>query len=1278
MAQLSLQVLGGFELLADGEPVSLPPKKARALLAYLAVSEGRPQSRDRLAALLWEDADEGQARTSLRQALTSIRKSLSDVGADVLHAGTETVRLDVSAMDVDALEFARHAQSAEPARRERAAAMYRGHLLDGMDVRAPAFEDWLRAERERLRTLATDALATLIEQNLKADNHGPALAAATQLLALDPLREDVHRDAMRIYVAHGRHAAALEQYRRCREILRLELGVPPEPETERLYREVLQYRHAAAASTDEPQAVAERIEEIQQPVPSPEAPQLRHATVFLTDISGFTAFAGSADPEDLHDFLLRYRALVRARVRQYGGTVTNYIGSRLMAVFGVPIAHGDDAERAILAAVAIRDSVPKMQNVAGKQLQSQIGVAGGRVLASQDSGGTTLTGGPVSVAARVMEGAAPGEIRITGEVREAVGERLHSELLPGVTVAGIENAPAIWRVESLQRGLDGRSARNFVGRAFELRELGGMLDNCISAQSGRVVLVRGDPGIGKTRLMEALAGQAREAGFDPHFGQIVEFGGDPLSMLVRNLIGAGPNAEADEAMQALDQAPVTAELRRFIADMSGLQTASPGRGREEDADGSRRQSGRQAAIRELIRSLAARQPLLIVVEDIHAATPLTLESLAWIASATRSSRTMLVMTSRSEGDPITPAWRNASSCSLTTIDLGPLSDAESLQMASKYDDGDGEFARTCVQRAEGNPLYLDQMLRAGQILGTAVPGSLQNLILSRLDRLAAEERRSLQVASVLGQRFRLDALLNLLDDAEHSMSRMVDQGLLRRDAGEYLFAHALIQEAVYGSLLRSQRLELHTSAARWYAGRDAVLEARHLGAAGSPDAFTAYMRAARAEAASYRIEHALELLGRAIAFAIDERDRCDLVLLRGELQHHHGQTAKSVQSFGEALHLAQDDSQRLRAWIGIAGGLRILDIYDRALSALVNAERLALALGERKALINIHTLRGNVYFPLGEIESCLKAHEEARRLATEIGAPADEARALGGLGDAYYQNARILTARGYFERCITLAREHGMTRTEINNLPMLGIVHLYCNEFDKGEELSQQALQIAMRIGDHRTEVLARVVLANFYHHSGRDAECYAECEQARRLSRSLGAARFEADALTGMGLAAFGLGRHAEARRLLDQAYVLVEQIGPNYTGPWVLGAVALANDDLSVRRSALARGEEQLALGCVSHNYFHFYQLAIDVALELGEWDEVERYATALESYTAREPLPWTGFVIARGRALARFGRSERGENLRTELQSLRNDATQSRLKTALPRIEASLAAF
>jgi tetratricopeptide (TPR) repeat protein len=777
--------------------------------------------------------------------------------------------------------------------------------------------------------------------------------------------------------------------------------------------------------------------------------------------------------------------------------------------------------------------------------------------------------------------------------------------------------------------------------------------------------------------MEEFALRAKAEGFDPRLGRVIEFGGDPLSMLVRNLMGAGAGAQPEQLAQALEKAPVTAELRRFLADMTGGQLPGLPRGGEDDADGSRRQAGRQSALKELVRSLAARQPLLIVVEDIHSATPLTLESLAWIASTTRSSPTLLALTTRTQGDPITPAWRNACSCALTTIDLGPLAEAEALRMAAHYPSPDEGFAHACARRSEGNPLFLDQLMRAGQGSG-AVPGSLQNLILARLDRLEEKERQALQVASVLGQRFPRAALQHLLNDPAYAMDRVRDEGLVRDEGEDLAFSHALIQEAVYGSLLRGRRLDLHTAAARWYDGRDAVLRARHLGTAGDAGAFDAFMEAARLEAAAYRIEHALELIGRALAFATTDRQRCDLVLMRGEFQRDHGQTARSVQSFGEGLHLAQEDAQRLRAWIGIASGLRTLDLYERALAALDNAQRFAHALGDRKALMNIQSLRGHVYFPLGNMEACLGAHEEARRLATEVGAPADEARALGGLGDAYYQNARILTSRVYVERCIALSRQHGLTRIEINHLPMLGIVRLYCNEIEDGLAACAEALAMATRIGDVRSEVLARLVMASLHQSAGRNEDCLSECERARSLSRPLGAARFEADALTGLGLSCHFLGRAVEARRYLDQAHAMVEQTGPSYTGPWVLAAIALASDDEDVCRKALARGEAQLALGCVSHNYFHFYQIAIEVAREMGQREEMLRYADALERYTAQEPLPWTGFVIARARALARYLGNDRSAGLKSDLHVLRESADRIGLRMALPGIDDALAAF
>lgn len=1299
MSELQLRLLGGFELeSAGGAPIALPPKKARALLAYLALSSGRPQSRDRLAALLWEEADDAQARTSLRQALSAIRKALPEPDG-LLDADSENVRLDIARLHVDALELSRHAQSEEVQRLEQAANLYRGHLLDGLDVRAPAFEDWLRSERERLRQLAVEALSALIDLHLQQDGAAAnALFAAMRLLALDPVREDIHRAVMRIYAAQGRHAAALEQYRRCREILRLELGVPPEPETEKVYREIHQYRHSSAQQSDEAQDAAAVPRDPAPPQISREVEgrrqageeragepaELRHATVFLTDIAGFTPLVATGDPEELHDYLLRYRDLVRGRVRQYGGIVTNYIGARVMAVFGVPIAHGNDPERAVLAALAIRDGVPQMANVAGRQLQVHIGIANGPVLATRESGGLALTGGPVSVAARIMESAPAGEIRASNDVREAVGERLQAETLPDVRIDALQHPLQIWRVRGLNRGPGIARPSRFIGREVERRQLAGMLEACLSAGLGRAVLIRGDAGIGKSSLTEEFSAQARALGFAPHNGSALEYGGEaPVAQLLCSLLGAGLRADNAQIEQAVARATahghVTPEASRYLAELAGLSRSTEA-GASDDAAGSGpRQAGRRAALAGLITALAARQPLLLVVEDIHWADAIALEYLSWIAAAARQSRIILVMTTRTDGDPLTPAWRNGSGgCPLTTIDLGPLSEDEALRLAARYETRDQAFTRNCVQRAEGNPLFLEQLLRAGNSPGSTVPGSLQNLILARLDRLEAGERQALQAAAVLGQRFALDALRHLLGEAAYAPGRALEQGLLSPDADGFRFAHALIQEAVYGSLLRSRRLELHSAAAHWFSSRDPEREAHHLAATGRTEAAAAYARAARIEAASYRREHALALISRAMAFAIDERSRCDLLLLRGEILGDHGETGKSVQAFGEALHLAQDDAQRLRAWVGTAAGLRILDRYDRALAALEHAERLARELDDRRALMHIHSLRGNIHFPRGEIEACLSAHEQARTLAMEVGTPADMARVMGGLGDAYFQSACIRTAQGLFERCIALAREAGLERLELTYMPMLGVTEFYTGNAQRTCDLCQAAAERAMHLGELRAEALARLVLASTCLQAGRHEEARNAADRGLELSRRLGARRFESDALLVQGMLRHVAGDKGEARDLLDQAYAIVEETGPGYSGPWVLGSIALANEDPARRKRALALGEQQLASGCVSHNYFHFYENAIDVTLQLGEWGEAERYAAALEHYTRREPLPWTGFVIARGRALVRFGRGERGPDLKAELQSLRDNADRTCFRSAIAAVDAALAAF
>ena len=239
MAGLSLRLLGGFLLRVEDRPRPLPARKAQALLAYLAVRAGRAHARTTLCELLWADAGERQARQSLRQTMVRLRRTLAESPRALVIQG-DTVTLTPTALDVDVTAFERLVRRGTPEALDAAVALYQGPLLDSVQVAAPSFEEWLESERARLAELAIEVLRRLIERHIKAGRVDAAIQAATRLLALDPLQEEVHRTLMRLHARQGRRAAALRQYQTCVGVLQKELGVEPDASTRRLYLEILQ------------------------------------------------------------------------------------------------------------------------------------------------------------------------------------------------------------------------------------------------------------------------------------------------------------------------------------------------------------------------------------------------------------------------------------------------------------------------------------------------------------------------------------------------------------------------------------------------------------------------------------------------------------------------------------------------------------------------------------------------------------------------------------------------------------------------------------------------------------------------------------------------------------------------------------------------------------------------------------------------------------------------------------------------------------------------------
>ena len=251
MPSLRVTLLGGFDArLVSGAPVSLPTKKAQALLAYLAVRPDQSHPRDKLAALLWGEKSDEQARGGLRHALVALRRALADAHPPPLRIEGQTLALNSDGVEVDVVTFERRVAEGTPQALEQAAELYRGDLLLGFSVNEPLFEEWLVAERERLREMALAALARLLAQQSKAAGTERAIQTAVRLLGLDPLQEGVHRTLMRLYLRQGRRGAALKQYQVCVGALQRELGTEPEAETRQLYQELLRRPAEVAKAPD--------------------------------------------------------------------------------------------------------------------------------------------------------------------------------------------------------------------------------------------------------------------------------------------------------------------------------------------------------------------------------------------------------------------------------------------------------------------------------------------------------------------------------------------------------------------------------------------------------------------------------------------------------------------------------------------------------------------------------------------------------------------------------------------------------------------------------------------------------------------------------------------------------------------------------------------------------------------------------------------------------------------------------------------------------------------
>ena len=527
-------------------------------------------------------------------------------------------------------------------------------------------------------------------------------------------------------------------------------------------------------------------------------------TVLFCDVTGSTALGERLDPEAMRKLMARYFDMARGILERHGASVEKFIGDAVMAVFGIPQVHEDDALRATRAALALRDSVT--------ELQLRIGVNTGEVVAG--TGETLVTGDAVNVAARLEQAASPGEVLLGEQTYRLVRDAVEAERIDPIEAKGKARPVGAYRLFGtivgagpFARRLDSR----LVGRERELAQIEDAYARAAGDRSCHLFTLFGPPGIGKTRLthefLTRLDGRATVVS-----GRCLSYGeGITYWPLVEILRGLGGVAAADRLVD------VEPDARRIVNDVAAGIGLAEGAVRPEETT---------RAVRRLFEALAVDRPLVVFLDDFEWAEPTFLDLVDHIADLSREAPIFLLCVARPDLLDTRPGW-GAGKHNATTLLLEPLSrdEAATLMEMLAGADLDAAVRERISAAADGNPLFVEQMLAMlsedgadGDVL---VPPTIQALLAARLDRLEPAERTLLECASVVGGEFWLRAMTDLGADpaALPALARKELISPLRSTVfandDAYRFRHALIHDAAYTAIPKERRAELHERFAQW-------------------------------------------------------------------------------------------------------------------------------------------------------------------------------------------------------------------------------------------------------------------------------------------------------------------------------------------------------------------------------------------------------------------------------------------------------------------------------
>ncbi len=835
-------------------------------------------------------------------------------------------------------------------------------------------------------------------------------------------------------------------------------------------------------------------------------------TVLFADLVGFTSRSEKLDPEDVRAFLSPYYARLRTELERFGGTVEKFIGDAVMALFGAPVAHEDDPERAVRAALAIRDWVAEQ----GAELQLRIAVNTGEALVAlgaRTSLGEGMASGDVVNTTARLQSAAPVNGVLVGETTyRATSQAITYRPAEAVAAKGkAEPVPAWEAVEARSRfGVDLAPASRapLLGRQRELNVLNEALQRVRGDRSAQLVTIVGVPGIGKSRLVaelfRAIADDPTELvywrqGRSLPYGEGVTFWA--LGEMVKAQAGILETDSPDQAEQKLqlsvaELVPGTADaewVAGHLRPLVGLITAT--------AAASDRREEAFTAWRRYFEGLAERGPLTLVFEDMHWADDNLLDFVEHLVDWASGVPVLILCNARPELFERRPNWGGGKRHAIT-LSLSPLSDEATAQLLSSLSDRPvmaAETQQALLTRAGGNPLYAEQYMRMLAERGDAdelpLPETVQGIIAARLDALPAEEKMLLQSAAVMGKVFWLGAV-SLMDGLDRRTAEMQLHALERKDfvqrarnssvanEAEYAFLHVLVRDVAYGQIPRVRRAAQHRLAAEW------------IGSLGRTED--------HAEMLAHHYLSALELqraAGQPIDAVLSQRALAT-VGEAGDRAFSLNALTSATRFYESALQLALDGSSERAHLLFKLGRTRLLsgDLDAAPLTAACDA---LLACGERQtaaeaeiSLTEVNWLRGDrdrSSIHLGRARELVEELEPSRATAYVLSnisrflMVADEnaeAIRIGGEALAMAEQLDIGELRAHALNNIGVARVHSGDPGGIEELEQSVAVAAHASApgeqcrsmFNLATVLWEQGqLERAMKLADEMTELSARI-----------------------------------------------------------------------------------------------------------------------------------------------------------------------------------------------------------